>query len=188
MTFNIATLAFMPIWGFGMAASILVGQHLGENRDDLAARATYTTLWFSYTYIAVISLFYYFTPELFLDPFLRNKNAPPGELDALRALGAELLRIVAIYNLMDATFMVFVSAVKGAGDTRFVMTASLVMSLVLAGFSYLTIEVWRLSLIACWWAVTCWVFSMGVIFALRFLGGKWRAMRVIVMQVETVET
>ncbi len=30
MAFSVSTLAFMPIWGFGMAAGILVGQHLGR--------------------------------------------------------------------------------------------------------------------------------------------------------------
>ena len=53
MAFSISTLGFMPIWGLGMAASILVGQRLGENRDDLAARSTWTTLYVAWAYMGI---------------------------------------------------------------------------------------------------------------------------------------
>ena len=38
MAFSISSVAFMPIWGLSNAVGILVGQHFGENRDELAAR------------------------------------------------------------------------------------------------------------------------------------------------------
>ena len=44
LAFSVSSLAFMPIYGLHIAVSILVGERLGENRDDLAARATTTTL------------------------------------------------------------------------------------------------------------------------------------------------
>ena len=80
--------------------------------------------------------------------------------------------------------MVFVSAVKGAGDTRFVMVISLIMGVVLATLSWLTIVALKLSIYGCWITVTVWVCAMGVIFLLRFLDGKWRSMRVIERQEE----
>ena len=40
LAFSISSLAFMPIYGLHIAVSMLVGERLGENRDDLAARAT----------------------------------------------------------------------------------------------------------------------------------------------------
>ena len=69
MAFSISSLAFMPIYGLHLAVSVLVGERLGENRDDLAARATYTTLQISWMYMLVISLMYAFVPELFLRGF-----------------------------------------------------------------------------------------------------------------------
>ncbi len=179
LAFSISTVAFMPVWGFGLAVSILVGQHLGENRDDLAARATWTTLQISMVYIVLISTLYVLTPNLFLQGFFVGSQAPAAEQATLHAMAVNLLRIVAAYNLMDAIFIIFVSAVKGAGDTRFVMTVSVLMGILLGLLSWLTIDVWQLSIYSCWMAVTAWVCSMGMIFLLRFLGGKWRSMRVI---------
>ena len=63
MAFSVSTLAFMPIYGLHLGVSVLVGEHLGENREEAAARATYTTLQVSWIYMAVISLLYVFVPR-----------------------------------------------------------------------------------------------------------------------------
>ena len=86
---------------------------------------------------------------------------------------------VAAYNLLDATFMIFVNAIKGAGDTQFVLRVSLVLALLLTVFSYLSVEVWHLGVYGCWMLITIWVWVAALTFYLRFRGGKWRTMRVI---------
>jgi MATE family multidrug resistance protein len=172
----------MPVWGIGLGVSVLVGQHLGEDRDDLAARATWTSLCFAVGYIGVLAALFLLTPWLFLDVFFAHNSAPRPEQAAVYAMAKVLLRFVAAYCLLDAMNMVFVSAIKGAGDTRFVLNVSIVMAGMLALLSWLTIEVWELGVYACWTVVTVWVWAMGVVFCLRFLQGSWRSMRVIEQQ------
>ncbi|MEX0938420.1 MAG: MATE family efflux transporter [Pirellulales bacterium] len=178
MAFSISTLAFMPIWGLGLAAGILVGQRLGEDRDDLAARSTWTTLVLALAYMALMSSLYLAVPELFLFGFFAGSEETAHQA-AVRPLAATLLRFVAAYNLLDAALMVFVSAIKGAGDTRFVLRVSLVMGSTLAAVSWLAVEVWQLGIYGCWAIITAWVWTLGVVFLLRFLSGNWRQMRVI---------
>src|SRR5690606_5027752 len=55
-TFRLRQLAFMPVWGLGMATAVLVGQKLGEDRPDLAQRAARTTLSMSLAYMIGLSL------------------------------------------------------------------------------------------------------------------------------------
>ncbi|MCH7753429.1 MAG: MATE family efflux transporter [Planctomycetes bacterium] len=179
MAFSISSFAYMPVWGFGMAATVLVGQHLGENRDDLAARAIWTTLAIALGYMGLLSSLFVLTPNLFLDVFFVHNTATAAEQAAVHAMAAVLLRFVAAYCLFDAMAMVFVSAIKGAGDTRFVLKVSIVMASLLVGLSWLTIEVWQVGIYACWTVVTGWICAMGVVFWLRFLQGSWRSMRVI---------
>ena len=179
MAFSISSFSFMPVWGFGMAASVLVGQHLGEDRDDLAARATWTSLAIAMSYIVMIASMFVLLPNLFINVFFTHNTAPAAEQAAVREMATVLLRFVAAYCLFDAMNMIFVSAVKGAGDTSFVLKASLIMAALLAVLSWLAIEVWKMEIYACWTIVTGWVWVMGVVFWLRFLQGNWRSMRVI---------
>lgn len=179
LAFSVSSLAFMPIWGFGMATGILVGQYLGEDRDDLAARATWNLLSISLAYMATISVFYVLTPGLFLTGFFAGSEAVAAEKAAAYQMAVYLLRIVACYNLLDAVLMIFVNALKGAGDTRYIMAVSVVMGAFLASFSWLAVERWHLSIYGCWSVAVCWVWGMGLAFFLRFQTGKWRLMRVI---------
>ncbi|MEO0529493.1 MAG: MATE family efflux transporter [Planctomycetota bacterium] len=181
MTFSIGHLAFMPIVGFGMAASILVGQHLGENRDSEAARATWTSLQVSWVYMAAISAAFVFTPQLFLAGFYAGE---PIDGDAERrvevaATAATLLYFVAGYNLLDAMAIVFASALKGAGDTRFILFISLIMAPILGVSTWVAVEVFALGVYGCWAVVAVWIGVLAMIYLARFLHGAWRSMRVI---------
>ncbi len=179
MAFSVSTLAFMPIYGLHLAASILVGEHLGENRDGLAARATYTTLQLSWMYMLGISLLYALTPGVFLHGFFPSGAANSSANAAVEHMAVMLLRFVAAYNLLDATQMVFVGALKGAGDTRFLLRVSLLLAGLLGGFSWLSVEVWRLNVYGCWTLIVVWCWIAATIYVLRFWQGKWRRMRVI---------
>jgi MATE family multidrug resistance protein len=184
MAFSVSTLAFMPIWGIGMAAGILVGQRLGENQPDLAARAAWTALGLGLAYMTVISVLYIAVPQAFLWSFFAAEESDPATQEEVRSLVVILLRFVAAYNLLDASLTILVNAIKGAGDTRFVLLVSLTMGAVLALLSYLAVEQFHLGLHGCWLLVTGWVWALGTIFFLRFVQGKWRQMRVIKMRAE----
>jgi MATE family multidrug resistance protein len=86
---------------------------------------------------------------------------------------------VAAYSLLDAANLIFVSAIKGAGDTRFVLRVSLIMSPLPVLLCWWGITRLGLGLIWCWWVITGWICALGVIYLCRFLQGRWRQMRVI---------
>lgn len=178
MAFSINTVSFMPVWGLGIAASILVGQRLGENRDDLASRATWTTYQIGIAYMASITLLYVVWPNLFLQAFVDEK-LDPDYLAKLQHMALMLLYFVAAYNLFDATQIIFVSALKGSGDTRFIMYLSLTMATVLAVMSYLAVEVFDFDVYGCWVLIVVWLVIMAAAYFWRFMTGKWRHMRVI---------
>lgn len=177
LAFNVEALAFMPMLGVGIAVSTLVGQRLGEERPDLAERATWTAFQIGIAYVLCVASFYVFAPRLLL--LAHAAHADPGQFERIAELTVVLLRFVAVFCLFDATNIVFVNAIKGAGDTRFVMitTASLASAAVLAtwfGTEYLAMGIY-----GTWTIITVWIFLLGVIFFARFRQGKWRSMRVI---------
>ncbi len=178
IAFNISTLSFMPMIGSSIAISVLVGQYLGKDQPEMAARSVYSGFHLTFGYMFVIALAYLFIPELFVLPFAAG--ADPAGFAEIYRLTVLLLRFVAVYSVFDTMNLVFASAIKGAGDTRYVMFAIVTTSaLVLVIPTYLGVMVMGWGVMVSWINVSAYVIVLSVIFLLRFLGGKWKTMRVI---------
>ncbi|OGJ90687.1 MAG: MATE family efflux transporter [Candidatus Raymondbacteria bacterium RifOxyC12_full_50_8] len=178
IAFNINSIAWMPMFGFGMAVSILVGQYLGANRPASAEKAVWTGFHVTFLYTLVVASFYAFAPGLFLMPYQSGSSDPA--FPAICALTAVLLRFVAVYSLFDTCNIIFASAVKGAGDTRFVMFMLAIMSSALLIVpAYVVLVVLKKGVYAAWVVLTVYCVALAAAFVLRFLGGKWKSMRVI---------
>jgi MATE family multidrug resistance protein len=178
ITFNINHLVFLPLMGFGMAVSILVGKRLGEDQPQTAQRTTWSTIHMSSVFIGIIAALYLFFSGILLYPYA--VNADPREFTPIAILTRQLLKIVAIYILFDMANIIFAAAIKGAGDTRFVMTVSVLLSWSLSIIpAFIAIVVYKSSLFVVWGFHALYITALGIIFLVRFLGGKWKSMRVI---------
>lgn len=181
IAFNINTLAFMPMIGCGIAISVLVGQYLGAQKADIAQTAVYSGFHLTFIYMASIAAAYILAPDIFVAPFAHQ--ADPKGFAEIYAYSVILLRFVAIYSLFDTMNIIFCSAIKGAGDTRFVMTMTVILSVfVLILPVYLAVEIFESGLMVAWVFATVYVILLGVSFYVRFLGGKWKSMRVIELE------
>ena len=178
VTFNLNTLAFLPMMGLGIAVSTLVGQYLGKERADLAERSTWSAAHLGLAYMLVMAAGYVFVPGLLLKPYI--SGADPEAFDRVWDMSVVLLRFVAFYCVFDALYIVFAAAVKGAGDTRFVMLTSIALGWLLMVLpTYLSIVTLGWGLYSAWIFISLYLFSSGMIFMFRFRGGKWKSMRVI---------
>lgn len=175
-------LAFLPTMGIGQAVMVLVGQRLGQDRPDLAERATWTGFKLAWGFMTAVALLYVLTPGLLLELF-HNADPQPHtsgfQWDQVATIVPLLLRFVAVYCLFDSVNLVFSFALRGAGDTRFVTAVALALS-----WPMMVIPTW-----ACWkfgwgiywaWAsASAYIIALAFIFLFRFRQGKWKAMRVI---------
>ncbi|MFP4382159.1 MAG: MATE family efflux transporter [Candidatus Sumerlaeia bacterium] len=172
IVFSINQLAFMPMIGFGIATSAMVGQYLGKDDPDLASRSNWSAFHLTMSYMVTITLFYIFTPRLFLAPF-----TPEPEV---AALSRQLLYFVAIYCIFDTLCIIFSSTLKGAGDTRFVMLISLGTAWGLMFFpTWFMCGYLGFGIYTAWTFLSICIISMGFAYLWRLMGGKWRDMRVI---------
>jgi MATE family multidrug resistance protein len=177
MAFQINTLAFFPALGLGVAVSTLVGQALGRNDPRLAQRSTWSAFYMTFGYTATFAAGCWFVPEVFI--YLFAARASAGEFAAIAPVAKTLLMFVAFYSLFDTGSLIFSGALKGAGDTRFVTAAVVLLSwFVMVLPSYLAVKLgWGLYF--AWGAATAYVCLLALVFLLRFLTGKWKSMRVI---------
>ena len=178
IAFNINTLAFMPMIGCGIAVSVLVGQYLGADKPELAQSAAYSGFHLTLAYMISIAAAYVLVPDIFVAPFALR--ADPGGFSEIYGYSIVLLRFVAVYSVFDTMNIIFCSAIKGAGDTRYVMLLTVFLSLfVFIAPVYLVVVVFEWGLMVAWVFATAYIILLGVFFYLRFLGGKWKTMRVI---------
>jgi MATE family multidrug resistance protein len=178
IAFNLNMIVFMPMLGFGLAVSSLVGRYLGSDRPHLAERATWSALWMCLVYMVACSALYLSAPELLLAPY-----AAGGETGAFRdvaAIAGVLLRFVAFYSLFDMMNVLFAAALKGAGDTTYPVVATIVLAWgVMLLPTYLLCVRGDGGVYAAWTAATAYIFCVGVLMYRRFRRGRWRSMRVI---------
>lgn len=185
IAFNISTLAFMPMIGAGIAVSVLVGQYLGGDRPDLAQTSVYSAFHLVFAYMSIIAIAYMFIPDVFVAAFAAQ--ADPESFAEIQRLSAILLRFVAVYCIFDAMNIIFASAIKGAGDTRYVMFMVVAIStLVLIIPTYTVILILEYGMMVSWVFASLYVITLGIVFYIRFLGGKWKDMRVIERSVELI--
>ena len=129
-------------------------------------------------YMICFSTLYLAVPELFLLPYAALANAE--EFAEVQEMVIMLLRYVAVYAFFDAMIIVFSSAVRGAGDTRFGLWLTLVAAwLVMVVPTWIAIRTDRLTLHVGWLACTGFIVTLGIGFLFRFLGGKWQSMTVL---------
>lgn len=178
LAFQINNVVFMPMTGFAIATATLVGQRLGQDDPRLAARTTWSAFEMTFAYMTTLALLYVLIPNVFLAPF--GAKADPGQFAAVQQAAVIMLRFVALYSLFDGANLIFSAALKGAGDTLFVMVISSSL-----GMSLMVVPTWLIchdgkgSVWSAWLALTLFVCVLAVCFIWRFLQGKWRTMRVV---------
>ena len=176
IAFGLNALAFLPLVGLGMAASILVGQCVGAGQVAQAKRYVTLAIRLSLGYNAIVGIGMLATPQILISWFVRE-----GDLAQTEALQLSIiyLRFIAAYLFFDGLFIIYSHAIRGAGDTRFAMLAGLLLSwLTLAAPAWV---LQRFSPIAMplWYVLVGHIMLAGMIFGWRYRQGAWTRMRVV---------
>jgi len=132
--------------------------------------------------MTLIAVAFVFVPEPFLRLFKAGEHSP-AQYGEIMDLGVILMRFIAVFCLFDALNLIFSSAIKGAGDTRFIMWTIAALSLgVMIVPVYVAVEIVGAGLYTAWSLATLYICALGLAFMLRYLQGKWKKMRVIESQ------
>lgn len=179
---SIETLAFLPMVGFHIGNATLVGQAIGRGQPEAGVYSTTSALHITLAYMLLLAAIFVIIPEPLLYLFKGN-NYDSTHYAEIMDLGVILMRFVAVFCFFDALNLIYSGAIKGAGDTRFIMWTIAALSLgVMIVPVYLAIEVFGAGLYTAWTLATIYISSLGLAFMLRYRQGKWKKMRVIEVQ------
>ncbi len=176
--FSINMVAFMPLLGISIAAMTLVGQYLGA-RDPLTAEGVgWRALHLGLLYMCIAATTFVSFPAAYFSLFAQNKGGIP--LPEMLGLGRVMLRIMAVWGVFDAVNLILSGALKGAGDTRFVMWYSSLQTwcVLVPGQWYITC-VMHGTILHAWGWLAFHVVLMSTGFLWRYRSGRWKSIDVI---------
>jgi MATE family multidrug resistance protein len=176
---SIDTLAFLPTVGLSIAVSTLVGQAIGEGNPERAVFATHNTIHVAMLFMGLVAAAFVLLPETLMVMF-RPEGMSQAEYAPIVAAGVVLLRLCALFTLCDSALITLIGALKGAGDSRFVMWTMGAASLfVLVIPSYLAVEHFGAGLYGVWGFLVAYVILLSGVCWVRFRRGRWKDMSVL---------
>jgi len=176
ITFNWDMVAFIPMIGLGIATTARVGQHIGGGNIKGARHTVKLAMGMGAVYAgSMIALFLFATRSL-VTLFTGGFSGDEG---AVVSLAVIMLRLASIYTLADATQLVFAGALRGAGDTRWVMWISVIMHWILAVATFIMIRILNVSPVGMWLFLIGFVIALGLVMFFRFQRGKWEKIQLI---------
>ena len=176
--FNWDMVAYVPLMGLEVASTSLVGRYVGAKDGAAASRSTYSGLKLGWGYSLLMGIFFIFLPGILTDIFKPDVAEASAEAIAIfesaRPMSIFMLRIATLYIFVEVLLVIYAGALRGAGDTLWVMFACAIMNWCVAGSLYLVAYVFGLPAHLAWIAVVAVYSTAPVLFWLRWKNGKWR--------------
>ncbi len=171
LAMRVEQFAFMPSFGFGMAATALVGQSLGAGKPDLAKKTGYLIQRYCVTAMVVLGLITFIFGKQFIGIFV---NDP--EVIRVGTLG---LQIWALAMPGMATNQSLAGGLRGAGDTRWVFLLNTIgMWTMRIGGGAIMVFLLHMGAPGAWSGAVLDHSVRAVLIWWRFAGGKWQNIQV----------
>jgi len=176
-------ISFMPAIGIGIACTALVGRYIGAGRPELARRRAHAAVLIAVAYMGLCGLAFWTFRRPMVEVFATVRDDAGMTAAQRAAMHAEIIRIgatvlvcAAVYQCFDAVGIVFIGALRGAGDTLWPMIVTFLLSwsmIVGGGMAFIK---WapQLGSIGPWLAASAYVMLLGPVMAWRFESGAWR--------------
>jgi putative MATE family efflux protein len=169
---SIESLSFLPGYGFAIAAATMVGQSIGAGKYTRAKLENWEANRMATFVMAGMGVVFFFFPYALLRAFTNDESV----ID----LGTLFLKIVALLQVPLALTMVLAGSLRGAGDTRFIMIATMVGMWTVRVPIAFAVGVWlQLGVFYVWLAMIAdWTLRM-VLMLWRYRSERWKAIQVI---------
>ncbi len=169
--------AYVPLMGMEIGVTSLVGRYIGAKTPELAHRSTMSALKVGCVYsIGLLILFGFFTEPL--AAFFHPANANITFAEAQPAAVA-MLRMIALYVFSIVIVIVFVGALRGAGDTFWAMTYHVSLHWICVIVLFVTTRYLGASAVQGWACLIFTFLALSSIAWLRYRSGKWKQIQVL---------
>lgn len=167
---------FTVILGLGIGIQILVSKYQGLRRSDLAIKVVKNACKLGYAYAGAVGVAFFFFAPFFVQLFIAPSSP---DAAAITVKTYPLMKLVSFFVLFDATYLIFGEAIRGAGDTKFYMLVMLICAwaLLIPG-TWVIVYKLHGTVFQVWSWLTFYAALTAVLMLGRFLGGRWKSIRV----------
>jgi MATE family multidrug resistance protein len=173
---NFIMLSFMPAVGVGTAVNAMVGRKIGEKRYDLAHAAAFAGMKLAMTYMSICGVLIFLFRHDLAWVFLRDPDRA--------AVAASLLLLAALFQAFDGLNIVFISALRGAGDVRqpTVVMMSLAWGVCVGGGIIVAYTLPGLKALGPWIMATIYICLMAFYVLWRWRSEAWKKVDVFAVR------
>ena len=162
-------LCFIPAFALNQGVSAVVGQYIGRGDYARAKARTYTALRIGMIYMVVMGIIF----AVFGSDLIALVFQPEEPL--VLTLGHELLILAAVFQLFDAICIVMGGALRGAGDTRWMlMITSATAYVVFIPSAILFAFYFKGGALGAWIGAALYIMVLSGFMWGRFQGERWR--------------
>ena len=170
IVFNWDILSFVPMIGLHVGVISLIGRFVGA-RDMARVNEVITASFIvGLCYSAILAVLYI----SFRYPLVEVFAPPTGDFSAIRDLSAFMMIGLSSYVMADAIILVAGGVLRGAGDTRWLMVASVSLHWSMLVLQFFIIRVLDFSPRVSWVVFCFLVLAIALVYVLRLIGGRWR--------------
>ncbi len=175
VVFNWDILSFIPMIGLSVGIISMIGRFVGA-RDMARVNQVMTAAFaIALAYSAVLAALY----SAFRYPLVEVFAPPSGDYSAIRELSAFMMIGLSSYVMASAVIIVSGGILRGAGDTRWLMVASVSLHWAMLVAQFFIIRVFEFGPRVSWIAFVALILAIALVYALRLKGGRWRDTEVL---------
>lgn len=171
IVFNWDMLSFVPLMGLNIALMSMTGRAVGAADMSKTNEVIAAGFLIGAGYAGLMGVIF-----ISLRVTLLSLFATPGQdFSAILEIGAPMMIGMATYVVADALLLVSSGVLRGAGDTRWLMIASVIIHVAMLVAQILVIVVWELGPLVSWWVFVTTLIVNALIYLWRVVGTRWRA-------------
>ena len=170
IVFNWDILSFVPMVGLNIGVVSLIGRFVGARDMERTNEVISAAFMLGLAYSAVLATIYITFRFALVSVF-----APPeGDFSEILQLAGFMMVGLSSYAMADAVIQVCGGVLRGAGDTRWLMIASVSLHWLMLVAQYFIIRVFEWGPRASWIAFVVLILVIAVVYVWRLQSGHWR--------------
>jgi MATE family multidrug resistance protein len=170
IVFNWDMVSFIPMIGLNIGVMSLIGRFVGAGNMARANQVIAAGFLLALGYSGLLAVVFLVFRTTLVGVF----ETQDAHFPAIRELANYMMIGLVSYMLADAIILISGGALRGAGDTRWIMITSTTVHWLMLLAQYFVIVVYKLDPLVSWWVFVAMLIVLALLYLGRLFGGTWR--------------